>query len=293
MENLDEHLPEEWHEVIFQEKIKPVIFKDIKTVSTSPVAIISGGQPGSGKSRMLDLIAQEFGELSATAVIIGDDLRGYHPYYESYIEQNDQTAALKTNPDVGLWVEKALTYAKSIPCHIILESTMRVSNTVKSTLQSLRAANYCTEAHILAVNERLSWQGVLQRYEHQRLDRGTGRMTPLGFHQTAYNGMMDTLQKIEQEKLVDKIIIYKRGAVILYENNLQNGQWQYEPLAYDTVIAERNRTWTQQEKIEYAENYNKLLSLVIRPERKATEQEIQTIETLRAQAYVELSLISA
>ncbi len=124
MENIQEHLPEDWHEVIFQEKIKPVIFKNIEAASTPPVAIISGGQPGSGKSRMLDLVAQEFKELSATAVIIGDDLRGYHPYYESYIEQNDQTAALRTNPDVGRWVEKALAYTKSIHCHIILESTM-------------------------------------------------------------------------------------------------------------------------------------------------------------------------
>ncbi len=116
-------------------------------------------------------------------------------------------------------------------------------------------------------------------------------MTPLEFHQAAYAGIMDTLQKIEQAKWIDKIIVYRRGAIILYENNLQNNQWQYQSLAYDTVIAERNRPWTPQEKIEYVENYNQLLSLVMRPERKATEQEILAIEKLRAQAYAELDLI--
>jgi len=293
MENVKEHLPENWHEAIFREKIKPVIFKNIKAASFPPVAIISGGQPGAGKSRMLDLVAQELEELNAAAIIIGDDLRGYHPFYESYTEQNDQTAAIKTNPEVGQWIEKALDHAKSIQCHIILESTMRDPKIVESTLRSLRTTNYYIEAHILAVNERLSWQGILQRYENQRLDRGAGRMTPSEYHQAAYIGMMDTLKKIEQAKLVDKIIVYRRGAIILHENNLQNGQWQYEPLAHETVITERNRPWTQQEKIEYAENYDKLLSLIIRPDRKATEQEIRKIALLREQAYKDLSLISA
>lgn len=107
MDESKEQLPEDWHEAIFQEKIKPVIFKDIETLPF-PVAIISGGQPGSGKSRMLALVAQEFEGLhAATAAIInGDDLRGYHPFYESYIEQNDQTAAIRTNPDVGRWIKK-------------------------------------------------------------------------------------------------------------------------------------------------------------------------------------------
>ena len=193
------------------------------------MAIISGGQPGSGKSRMLDLVAHEFKGSPAPAIISGDDFRGYHPLYETYIEQDDQTAAVRINPDVGRWIEKALNYAKSIRCHIILESTMRDPKVVESTLSSLRTANYIIEAHILAVNERLSWQGILQRYENQRFDRGAGRMTPQEYHQDGYRGMMDTLQKIEQEKLVDKIIVYRRGAIILYENNLQNGQWQYEP----------------------------------------------------------------
>jgi Cdc6-like AAA superfamily ATPase len=72
MENIQKHLPEDWHEAIFQEKIKPVIFKNIETASTPPMAIISGGQPGSGKTKMLDSVAQEFKELSATARIIGE-----------------------------------------------------------------------------------------------------------------------------------------------------------------------------------------------------------------------------
>lgn len=119
--------------------------------------------------------------------------------------------------------KKALDYAKSIHCHIVLESTMRDPEVVESTLRSLRTESYHIETHILAINERLSWQGILQRYENQRLDRGAGRMTPPEYHQAAYIGMMDTLQKIEQAKLVDKIIVYRRGAIILYENSLQNG----------------------------------------------------------------------
>ena len=98
MNTSKEHLPEDQPEAIFQEKIKPIIFKDIQIASLPPVAIISGGQPGSGKSRMLDLVAHEFKGSLAPAIISGDDFRGYHPLYETYIEQDDQTAAVSINP---------------------------------------------------------------------------------------------------------------------------------------------------------------------------------------------------
>ena len=42
-------------------------------------------------------------------------------------------------------------------------------------MRALRSAGYEIDAPALVVNERLSWQGVLQRYEeNQKADRGSG-----------------------------------------------------------------------------------------------------------------------
>jgi hypothetical protein len=45
---------------------------------------------------------------------------------------------------------------------------MRDADKVAQTMQSLRSAGYEVDARALAVNERLSWQGVLQHYEAQK-----------------------------------------------------------------------------------------------------------------------------
>ena len=54
---------------------------------------------------------------------------------------------------------------------------MRDANKVVSTVQSLRAAGYQIDVRALAVNALFSQQGILQRYEEQKADRGNGRMT--------------------------------------------------------------------------------------------------------------------
>jgi len=253
-------LSEAENEAIFQ-KIKSKIFQECQSVE-SPVAIIFGGQPGSGKSKAVELSELELKHRGGVTTIIGDELRPYHPHHDRLMKLDDNTAALFTQYDAGRWVEKAITHAKSIRCNIIIESTMRVPNTVTRTIQELKEAGYRIEARALAVNEKLSWQGVLQRYENQRFYRGYGRMTPPEFHEAAYSGMLESLHKIETEKLIDKVIVYKRGAVVLYENELENGIWKHEPQARATVEKERNRPWTIPEHLEYANNFEILLNLI-------------------------------
>lgn len=45
-------------------------------------------------------------------------------------------------------------------------------------------------------------------------------MTTPASHQAGYTGMLDTVEKIEQGRLANKITIYRRGGIILYENEL-------------------------------------------------------------------------
>jgi hypothetical protein len=282
-------LSEQEHEKIFQKKIIPAIFHNVRTLS-KPVAIIFGGQPGAGKSSALDAALDELASFGNAALIIGDELRDYHPHYERLLSVDDKKAAFYTDKDTGRWIEKSIKHALTLRCNVIIEGTMRVPEKVAETLQSLRDVGYKTEARALAVNEKLSWQGILERYENQRAVRGSGRMTTPEAHHAGYVGMLKTLEHIEQEKLVDRVILYKRGGILIYENELRNGQWLQASSARTTVESERNRAWTLQEKIAYAKGFDKLMELIKRPERQATIEEVKAIKELQQVAHQNLTL---
>ena len=206
-------LTETEHQRIFENRIKPVIFEDVTPIH-NPVAVIFGGQPGSGKSASLDVAIIELSSHGGSAQIFGDDLRIYHPRHEFLMKQDDRTAAFYTDRDSGRWVEKAIDEAKKRSVNVVIEGTMRNSDVVARTMRDFRMAGYEIDARAMAVSFRLSEQGILQRYEGQRADRGFGRMTTPDAHQAAFDGMLVTLDRIESEKLADRLTIYRRGNLV-------------------------------------------------------------------------------
>ncbi|MBR4876115.1 MAG: zeta toxin family protein, partial [Rhodocyclaceae bacterium] len=55
-------LDEAEHQTIFEQRIKPDLFADVKP-STLPVAIIFGGQPGAGKSAAISTQSEKGAQL--------------------------------------------------------------------------------------------------------------------------------------------------------------------------------------------------------------------------------------
>jgi hypothetical protein len=270
---------------IFDARLKPRLFAGVQS-SARPVAIIFGGQPGSGKSAALDLAADDLAQRGGAVQIIGDDLRVFHPDNARLMREDDKIAAFYTGPDSGRWVEKAIGYAKEQRFNIIIEGTMRDSNVVAATMTGLRAAGYEIDARALAVPFRLSEQGIYQRYENQKADRGEGRMTAPEAHLAAYDGLPLTLARIESEKLADRVTIYRRGAVAIYENELRDGQWVRAPQAAAIVEAERARPLTPAEAQAYRDGFDSLAVLIRAPGRNATPDEIAKIDQLQAASRV-------
>jgi hypothetical protein len=137
---------------------------------------------------------------------------------------------------------------------------------------------------VLAVNERLSIQGIMQRYEGQRQARGFGRMTTPEAHQAGYDGVLRSVDRIERDGLADTISVYRRGAIKIYENEMTPQGWQREPFARAAIEAERARPFSIEEAAQYLAGYDRLADVISRPERAATPAERQQIEGLRIAA---------
>lgn len=288
LDPLTYRLSEADNERIFETTIKPSLFFEASSVST-PVAVLFGGQPGSGKSPAIVAARQEFNDAGGAVEIIGDDLRPYHPAYAKLLRQDDQTAATYTAVDAGLWVEKAIAYAKAERFNVIIEGTMRDPNVVAGTAKSLRDAGYKIDARALAVPYHLSELGIMQRYEAQKADRGAGRMTAPEAHQAAYAGMLTSLNRIERERLVDRLTIYRRGNEVLYFNELRGGDWATDPQAAEVVRRERDRPMTLKEAVAYADRLRELEDLVRRPGRNASRADIENVSQMSERAEVALA----
>ena len=163
---------------------------------------------------------------------------------------------------------------------------MRDGDKVANTMKSLRAAGYKIDARVLAVNPKFSEQGILQRYEGQKADKGTGRMTTPEAHQAACIGMLSTLERIESEKLANNITIYRRGGEAIYTNKLQGKQWVREPQASAMVEAECSRPMNLQECKDYAQGFDELAKLL--GKRSASREEVTKVQNLRRQAHSNL-----
>lgn len=243
----DRHrLSEAVHSQIFQQDIAPLLFRNA-TAQERPVAIILGGQPGAGKSATIDHAVAEFGQRGGLVQILGDDLRTFHPRYTRLQREDDQTAAFYTDRDSGRWVENAIAEAANRRCNVMIEGTMRVPDKVAETLERFRAAGYETDARALAVHPDLSRLGILQRYVGQKESRGYGRMTTQEAHAAALSGMLDTLDRIQDGRLANRLSIYRRGNEQLHSYDLTAAKSPDEPRARGIVEAERSRPFTLEE----------------------------------------------
>lgn len=240
-----------------------------------------GGQPGSGKSAAIADAVAVLKAHGGGVEIIGDDLRSFHPKYAALLASDDQTAAFYTDLDAGRWVEKAIHHASSNRYNVVLEGTFRQSDVVAATMTRFRQEGYWVDARALAVSKHMSHQGIVERYEEQKAQFGSGRMTTPKSHLDAYDGMLLTVDRIESEKLADSIRLYRRGGVEIYANELEVGEWRQPTGAREALEIERDRPWTMREHQEYAAGWLRIEMMLRAPGRNATEAELKEFAAAR------------
>lgn len=246
------------HDTIFRRDVIPEYFSDLSAIPHQPTAVILGGQPGSGKSALLDRATSDLQASGATVVINGDDFRAFHPAYTRLQQTDPENAAFYTDRDSGRWVEKTIEHAKSLGVNMVIESTMRNPATFEKTSESLREAGYRVEARAMAVPAAESWQGVHLRYEGM-LERGEqGRFTKREAHDAGYKGVPLTLRAIEKHGWAQRITLEVRSGEIIYDNRHSQGRWLSPPRAADVLEWERTRPRTPDEIQQHEHRWQKI-----------------------------------
>ncbi len=252
-------LDDNQHERVYR-RIERERFGDSTPVENHQV-VITGGQPGSGKSKLLEQAKELFSD-GNVVVINGDDLRNFHPHAREILKHDDRKFAERTDPDSREWTKKLFERAIETRRNIVFESTMREAGPISKTMKLLRESGYRLTARVVATHERYSITGIFRRYEEQKAAKGYGRWSELSSHDAGYVGMPETVEYIEKQGLVDRLEVYTRSGDLLCANDYVNGKWQKSASALEAIMAERHRTPTESEMANFQSDWKRVFGLL-------------------------------
>lgn len=241
-------LSQEKHDKIYR-LLESQIFGG-KTGCQSPIAYVLGGQPGAGKSILINSAKEEIDD-DNVVIINGDEYRRIHPSSKEILKEYEEDYAFYTDTDVRVWTSDLFEKAIKDKYNLIFEGTMR-TNRICDTLKRLKNDGFIVNVKVLSVNGIDSIISTMERYEAQKSLEGHGRITPSESHRLAYYGMLDTLEEIENKKCFDTLEISTRDKEIIYYNDLSKNNVfsKYNLGVRDTLIKSREDLKPSMEEVE-------------------------------------------
>lgn len=244
--------------------------------SEHPIIYISGGQPASGKGRLISIAEREL--KGNAAIINGDEYRFAHPKIVEIFQKHERELAQYTDYDVRRWTQELFEKAISEKYNIIFEGTMR-TNQICRTIEALKNKNYTVNINIMAVNECESRLNIYKRYEMQLNSHGIARFTSQESHDAAYTGMRVTLKEIEDKKLYSKLAVYDRNIKNIFLSNSKLPRYG----VVSALEKERGKIWDIERYIQYKLDADKLILTMNR--RKENMVYINDIQSLMGKAF--------
>jgi len=249
--------------------------------SDYPIAILLGGQPASGKSR-LTIRAMENYSGKEFLLVNGDEFRGYHPEHSELIK-DILSYSEKTQIFSNVFTEKLIEESQKRKLNIIIEGTMRNKNIPLTTAKAFKDAGFRVEAYVISAPGLFSEIGIYSRYQREVNITGSGRLADMNSHNEAVKGLLFSVDSLFQNNAVDKIAIYSFGAQNkIKDYNFDGHSWSCHLPPADII--------RQSREIQLNDPF--LLSEII----KTGEETLQTIDknfkNLVLQALDELQLIA-
>lgn len=203
-------------ERIWQEQIRPRVFRKAE-LSSSPVTVFLGAQPGAGKTQGGKMADQLHADRPLVH-IVGDDYRKYHPDYKYLVTHDPLRMPAVTGHASGEWIRMCVEYAHKHSYSVLIEGTWRNPSTVLDAAKAAKAVGRATHAIALAVPPPLSQLGLLDRFYRDQSRGLPARWTPPAAHQTVIERLPDTVGVIAGSDLIDRMSITDRTGRLLCDD---------------------------------------------------------------------------
>ena len=197
-----------------------------KIGSSNPLAIIVGGQQGSGKTALINYTSlisskREF------VIIDNDFFRAFHPmaaeikqlYPSLYTNITDQIGMGFTSSVVSYFMGEDIPLASGgviknenhVKFDLIFHQTLKNTRIADDAMAKLRESGYTVGVRAFAVPYFESKMSQMERCQAQYENMGFCRHVPPEGHFASLNGIPGTIEYIEQNNKADFIEIFKRG----------------------------------------------------------------------------------
>ncbi|MER8103906.1 zeta toxin family protein [Kitasatospora sp. NPDC094016] len=258
-------LPEAEHQDVLARAIIPASTSRAVT-QEHPVVVLVAGPPGSGKTRLGDLLHPLLG-LRGGAVRVGSDLyKAAHRHYEALLDQDVRTAGVLVRPDTRRWQSLVEEHVRAHRLDALVETALADPDEARAQAAAYREAGHRIEVVALACALAWSQLGVLERY--LGAGEGAGRFVSWANHDQCARQLAHTLDVLENERLVDRVTVVRRGLELLYGNELINGIWVRPPAAGTAVETERGRWWGAVETRQFRRALTRTERSLVRAENR-------------------------
>lgn len=226
----------------------------------NPRFVIICAQPGAGKSSVSNRIRGEFIQAFEKAAHVDPDLmREYHARLDEIKKDDPVRMGDHTHEDASVWKGFLLTDARDANNNVVTEISLTSADNTKREIEKFRKSGYAIELHALAVHEDVSRLGIFQRFEKEakRID-GMPRFVGMDYHDAAYHAMPRNVDDIERNLSINVVTVNTRSGDIVYKRTEQEG----EPEAMKSILLERNRSWTAEDRASHISEWDKVIKLV-------------------------------
>ncbi|MFG2331025.1 zeta toxin family protein [Streptomyces sp. NPDC048604] len=107
----------------FEEHVRDFVFAR-HAVQESPVLVLLGGQPASGKSQATTVVEQRHAD-GQLVPLTGDELRPFQPQYKKLLAEHPQLFPNATGQASGTWGRMSIEHARDNGYSLLLEGAFR------------------------------------------------------------------------------------------------------------------------------------------------------------------------
>ena len=190
-----------------------------KNISSTPRAVILGGQSGAGKTTIHRVKMLE--SKGNYIVIDGDTYRAQHPYFRELQEKYGVDSVDYTKMFAGKMVEAVIDKLSSLKYNLIIEGTLRSAAVPINTATLLKSKGYTVDFCLIATKPELSYLTTQLRYlEMMIVDPLQARATPKDHHDGIVKALVANITELEQSGVFETIQVYKRNLEQVYNSKL-------------------------------------------------------------------------
>lgn len=189
-----------------------------KNICNKKTAILTGGQPGSGKTTLQKIALKNNPDI---VVINGDEFREYHPRYKDII-RNELDFVPFTQKFCNRMVEYLIDKLSDERYCLLIEGTLRTTIVPLKTKIQLKEKDYKVELYVMAVSKELSWQGVINRYNDLLKIGGDARITSRKSHDYVVEHISENVDYLFLNGNFDNIKLFTREKECIYDAKRDN-----------------------------------------------------------------------